>query len=475
MSKALNISDDEIRRQADYADRVRELLLNSFPSRKPLAFIHTYGCQGNVADSERIMGMLSQMGYSFTEELSEADFVLYNTCAVREHAEDRVFGNVGILKKYKEENRNLIISLCGCMMQQEHIRDKIYKSYPYVDLVFGTQAIHRLPELLYRTMSTSKRVVCAPDENGGIAENIPVYRDRTAKAWLPIMYGCDNFCTYCVVPYVRGRERSREPEDVIAEAKDIIKAGYKEITLLGQNVNSYGKGNKSDMNFAGLLREINKLDGDFKIRFMTSHPKDCTRELIDTIAECDKVSKHLHLPFQSGNDRVLKAMNRHYDREKYLSLISYAKQKIPDLSLTSDVIVGFPGETYEEFLDTLSLIREVEFTSLFTFIFSARKGTKAAEMPDPVSREEKGRWFKELIDLQESIAAKRTASMNGKTYTVLVEGEAKNKDGFLAGRTDSNIVVEFPKPDNAGSLIGTYRSVKITQALNWVLKGELIK
>ncbi len=475
MSKALNISDDEIRRQADYADRVRELLLNSFPSRKPLAFIHTYGCQGNVADSERIMGMLSQMGYSFTEELSEADFVLYNTCAVREHAEDRVFGNVGILKKYKEENRNLIISLCGCMMQQEHIRDKIYKSYPYVDLVFGTQAIHRLPELLYRTMSTSKRVVCAPDENGGIAENIPVYRDRTAKAWLPIMYGCDNFCTYCVVPYVRGRERSREPEDVIAEAKDIIKAGYKEITLLGQNVNSYGKGNKSDMNFAGLLREINKLDGDFKIRFMTSHPKDCTRELIDTIAECDKVSKHLHLPFQSGNDRVLKAMNRHYDREKYLSLISYAKQKIPDLSLTSDVIVGFPGETYEEFLDTLSLIKEVEFTSLFTFIFSARKGTKAAEMPDPVSREEKGRWFKELIDLQESIAAKRTASMNGKTYTVLVEGEAKNKDGFLAGRTDSNIVVEFPKPDNAGSLIGTYRSVKITQALNWVLKGELIK
>ena len=475
MSKALNISDDEIRRQADYADRVRELLLNSFPSRKPLAFIHTYGCQGNVADSERIMGMLSQMGYSFTEELSEADFVLYNTCAVREHAEDRVFGNVGILKKYKEENRNLIISLRGCMMQQEHIRDKIYKSYPYVDLVFGTQAIHRLPELLYRTMSTSKRVVCAPDENGGIAENIPVYRDRTAKAWLPIMYGCDNFCTYCVVPYVRGRERSREPEDVIAEAKDIIKAGYKEITLLGQNVNSYGKGNKSDMNFAGLLREINKLDGDFKIRFMTSHPKDCTRELIDTIAECDKVSKHLHLPFQSGNDRVLKAMNRHYDREKYLSLISYAKQKIPDLSLTSDVIVGFPGETYEEFLDTLSLIREVEFTSLFTFIFSARKGTKAAEMPDPVSREEKGRWFKELIDLQESIAAKRTASMNGKTYTVLVEGEAKNKDGFLAGRTDSNIVVEFPKPDNAGSLIGTYRSVKITQALNWVLKGELIK
>lgn len=473
MSKNLNITDREIKKQADYSERVRELLISSFSSSTPKAYIHTYGCQGNVADSERIMGMLKEMGYEFTESLEDADFVLYNTCAVREHAEDRVFGNVGILKKYKEENRNLIIALCGCMMQQEHIREKIYKSYPYVDLVFGTHAVHRLPELLYKTLSTSKRVVCAPDENGSIAENIPVYRDRTAKAWLPIMYGCDNFCTYCIVPFVRGRERSREPEDIIAEAKEIIKAGYKEITLLGQNVNSYGKGNLSPMNFAGLLREINGLEGDFKIRFMTSHPKDCTRELIDTIAQCDKVSKHLHLPFQSGNDRVLKAMNRHYDREKYMSLINYAKEKIPDLSLTSDVIVGFPGETYEEFKDTLSLIKDVEFTSLFTFIYSARKGTKAAELPDPVSREEKGRWFKELLDVQEEIAARRTAEMNGKTYKVLVEGDAKSRKGYLAGRTDSNIVVEFPAPENAEELIGTYQSVKITEALNWVLRGQL--
>lgn len=473
MSVNLNVSDEEKARQREYAEKVQELLAQSFPDRAPKAFIHTYGCQGNVADSERIMGMLGSMGYEFCSELSQADFVLYNTCAVREHAEDRVFGNVGILKKYKEENQNLITALCGCMMQQQHVRDKIYKSYPYVDIVFGTNVVYRLPELLYKRMSTKKRVVCAPDKTGEIAEDVPVYRDKSVKAWLPIMYGCDNFCTYCIVPYVRGRERSREPEQVIAEAKQIIAQGYKEITLLGQNVNSYGKNNKSDMNFAGLLREINALDGEFCIRFMTSHPKDCTKELIDTIAECDKVSKHIHLPFQSGNDRVLKAMNRHYDRAKYLELINYAKERIPDLSLTSDVIVGFPGETYEEFLDTVSLIKEVEFTSLFTFIFSARKGTKAAEMPDPVSREEKGRWFKELCDAQEEIAAKRTALMKGNTYEVLIEGESKNKAGWLSGRTDSNIIIEFPATKEQFSLIGTYQNVLVTESLNWILRGEL--
>ena len=473
MSKQLQLTDSEIELQKEYLQKVRAVLSARFYDRTPKAYIHTYGCQGNVADSERIMGMLREMGYGFTEDLSEADFVLYNTCAVREHAEDRVFGNVGILKKYKEENHNLIIALCGCMMQQQHIRDKIYKSYPYVDLVFGTYVIHRLPELVYKTISGKKRVVCADEGNGAIAENTPVYRDKSVKAWLPIMYGCDNFCTYCIVPYVRGRERSREPEQIIAEAKDIISKGYKEITLLGQNVNSFGKNNKSDMNFAGLLREIHALDGEFKIRFMTSHPKDCTKELIDTIAECGKVSKHLHLPFQSGNDRVLKAMNRHYDRKKYLELVNYAKEKIPDLSLTSDVIVGFPGETYEEFKDTLSLIKEVEFTSLFTFIYSARKGTKAAEMPDPVSREEKGKWFQELLDVQEEIAARRTASMNGKVFNVLVEGGSKNKEGWLSGRTDANIIIEFPATDEQKNVIGTYQNIKVTEALNWILRGEL--
>lgn len=474
MSKDTNVSKEELKKQADYTDKVKAVLAAKYYENPPKAYIHTYGCQGNVSDSERIMGMLRSMGYEFTEELSEADFVLYNTCAVREHAEDRVFGNVGILKKYKEENRNMIIALCGCMMQQEHIREKIYKSYPYVDLVFGTHANYRLPELLYKTLCGKKRVVCAPDMKGEIAEDIPVFRDKDIKAWLPIMYGCDNFCTYCIVPYVRGRERSREPEKIIEEAKEIISQGYKEITLLGQNVNSFGKNNESKMNFAQLLRAINALDGDFKIRFMTSHPKDCTKELIDAIAECDKVAKHLHLPFQSGNDRVLKAMNRHYDRKKYLELINYAKEKMPDISLTSDVIVGFPGETYEEFKDTVSLIKEVEFTSLFTFIFSARKGTKAAEMPDPVSREEKGKWFKELCDVQEEIAARRTAQMKGKIYSVLVEGYSKNKDGYLSGRTDGNIIIEFLETDNANELIGTFCNVKVNESLNWILRGELV-
>ncbi len=473
MSINNNVSQEQLKIQADFSQKVKAILSAKYYNRAPKAYIHTYGCQGNVSDSERIMGLLKEMGYEFTDSLESADFVLYNTCAVREHAEDRVFGNVGNLKKYKEENRDMIIALCGCMMQQEHIREKIHKSYPYVDLVFGTHANYRLPELIYKKLSGGRRVVCAPEENGEIAENIPVYRDKSVKAWLPVMYGCDNFCTYCIVPYVRGRERSREPEDIINEAKEIISQGYKEITLLGQNVNSYGKNNKSDMNFASLLKEINKLDGEFKIRFMTSHPKDCTKELIDAVAQCDKVAKHIHLPFQSGNDRVLKAMNRHYDREKYLELINYAKSKIPDVSLTSDVIVGFPGETYEEFKDTLSLIKEVGFTSLFTFIFSPRKGTKAAEMPDPVPAEEKSRWFKELCTVQEEIAASRTALMKGKTYGVLVEGFSKNKEGYLSGRTDGNIIIEFPFSENPESIIGTFQNVTVTQSLNWILRGKL--
>ena len=439
MSEKYNVSKEEKIRQAEFADKVKTVLAAEFYECSPKAFIHTYGCQGNVSDSERIMGMLKEMGYEFTNDASKADLILYNTCAVREHAEDRVFGNVGAVKKYKKDNPHLIIALCGCMMQQEHIRNKIYSSYPFVDLVFGTHAVTSL-------------------------------RDRGIKALLPIMYGCDNFCTYCIVPYVRGRERSREPQAVLNEAEDIIANGYKDITLLGQNVNSYGKNNVSDMNFAGLLREVANLDGDFWVRFMTSHPKDCTKELIDVMAENDKIAKHLHLPFQSGNDRVLKAMNRHYDRKKYLELINYAKEKIPGLSLTSDVIVGFPGETYEEFKDTLSLIKEVEFTSLFTFIYSPREGTKAASMEDPVTKDEKSRWFKELCDLQESIASKRTAKMKDNIYKVLVESESKNHPGMLSGRTEGNIIIEF---SGDSSLIGSFRNVKVTEPLNWILKGEL--
>lgn len=472
MAKKSIISEEELARQHRFAEEVKSVLQAKYYDAPPKAFIHTYGCQGNVADSERIRGLLCAVGYVPTESIEEADLILYNTCAIREHAEDRVFGNIGAIKRYKTAKPDLIIALCGCMMQQAHVREKIYKSYPFVNLVFGTHAMHLLPELLLKTLQGGKRVVCAPEDAAEIAEGLPVRRDRGVKAWLPIMYGCDNFCTYCVVPYVRGRERSREPEEVLREARQIIAAGYKEITLLGQNVNSYGKNNQNPMNFSQLLRELNALDGDFKIRFMTSHPKDCTYELLDTIAECDKVSKHLHLPFQSGNDRVLGEMNRRYTRAHYLELINYAKKKIPDLSLTSDVIVGFPGETYEEFQDTLSLIREVEFTSLFTFIFSPRKGTKAETMPDPVSHAEKAKWMGELLKTQEEIAARRTAAMLGKTYRVLVEGVSKSDEALLSGRTDGNVVIEFPA-DTA--LVGTYQDVTVTDTRSWQVAGELQK
>ena len=464
--------NEKIQKQFNIADEVAELLLLRH-GNTPKAFIHTYGCQGNVADSERIKGMLSKMGYTMTEEKEDADLILYNTCAIREHAEDRVFGNVGAIKKLKQSNPNLIIALCGCMMQQEHIRNKIYNSYPFVDIVFGTHNQYTVPEIFKAYLLKGKRFFADMTETNEIVEGMPALRDNSAKAWLPIMYGCDNFCSYCVVPYVRGRERSRNSADIIAEFKQIIAEGYKDITLLGQNVNSYGKGLDEDINFSKLLRQLNELDGEFTIRFMTSHPKDCTKELIDTIAECEKLSKHIHLPVQSGNNRILKEMNRHYDREKYLELISYAKEKIEGLSLTSDIIVGFPGETYEEFCDTLSLVKEVGYTSLFTFIFSSRKGTKASLMDDPVSYDEKNKWFKELCDLQEAIASEHSANMKGKTYRVLCEGKSKTLDGYLAGRTDGNVIIEFPSENE--DLIGKFCHVKVTEPLNWLVRGELTK
>ncbi len=463
----ISVSGDELQRQREFTALVSDIVKHRFESA-PKAFVHTYGCQGNVADGERLKGMLEQMGYVMTDALEEADLVLYNTCAIREHAEDRVFGNVGALKNIKAEKRDMKILLCGCMMQQERVAKKIRTSYPFVDIVFGTHVIHKLPEFLYRSLSAGKKIYELPDEDGVIVEDMPLHRDSDFKAWIPIMYGCNNFCTYCIVPYVRGRERSRDPEIIIAEAKELVANGYKEITLLGQNVNSYGKYPDYGCNFSQLLRELNSIEGDFIIRFMTSHPKDCTHELLETMAECEKVAKHLHLPFQSGSNRVLDAMNRRYTREKYLGLLEYAYSLMPSLSVTSDVIVGFPGETYEEFRETVTLVEEANFTSMFTFIFSPREGTKAATMPDPVSREEKGKWFRELLDAQEKVAAERTASMVGKTYRVLCESVSKG--GLIEGRTDGNIIIEFPADE---SVIGSFRKVKVTESLTWILRGEL--
>lgn len=470
--KTAVVDKAELEKQKQYSVKVGSVISARY-EQKPLACVITYGCQQNVADSEKIKGMLEQMGYGFTQDRLKAKLIIFNTCAVREHAEDRVFGNVGSLKSYKRENPDVVIALCGCMMQQKHIADKIKQSYPFVDLVFGTHVVHCLPELLYRALTGRRRVFETPDMDGEIAEGLPVKRDNDAKAWLPIMYGCNNFCTYCIVPYVRGRERSRASEDIINEFKQLVRDGYKEITLLGQNVNSYGKDLIPQVTFAELLRQLNDLDGDFRIRFMTSHPKDCTKELIEVMAECDKVAEHLHLPFQSGSNRVLKAMNRHYTREQYLELINYARQLMGDeLSITSDIIVGFPGETYDEFKETLSLVEEVKATSLFTFIYSRRKGTPAAEMDDPIPAEEKSRWFKELTDLQEKISASQMALHKGKTYKCYVYGKGKLGDNYIAARNDGNLIIEFEGDE---SLIGSFQTIKVTEPLTFVMRGELVK
>lgn len=471
-AKTAVVSAGELEEQKQYVSKVHATV-SALYNEKPKACVITYGCQQNVADSEKIKGMLELMGYDFTDDRFEAKLIIFNTCAVREHAEDRVFGNVGALKNYKRENPDAVLALCGCMMQQQHIADKIKKSYPFVDLVFGTHVIHRLPELLYKTLTGKKRIFEIPDTDGMIAEGIPVKRDSDAKAWLPIMYGCNNFCSYCIVPYVRGRERSREKAEIIKEFKELVSQGYKEITLLGQNVNSYGKDLTPRVSFAELLRELNALDGDFRVRFMTSHPKDCTKELIETMASCDKVAQHLHLPFQSGSNRVLEAMNRHYTREQYLELIRYARKLMGDeLSVTSDVIVGFPGETYEEFKETLSLVEEIKATSLFTFIYSPRKGTPAAEMDDPVPASEKSKWFKELIDLQEKISAEQMALHKGKIYKCYVYGKGKLADNYVAARNDGNLIIEFEGDE---SLIGTFQNIKVIEPLTFVMRGEIVK
>ena len=407
MKKDIFVSEKELDEQKAFSGKAKAIILQRFGSVTPKAFVHTYGCQGNVADSEHIKGMLIEMGYEMCDDVNEADFILYNTCAIREHAEDRVFGNVGAIKKLKKEKPTLIIALCGCMMQQEHIAEKIKNSYPFVNLVFGTHVTHKLPEFVYKVLTLKKRVFCIDDSEGVIAEGLPSFRDSGENAWLPIMYGCNNFCSYCIVPHVRGRERSREPAVIMQEAKSLISEGYKKITLLGQNVNSYGKGCDFNTSFSDLVRMIDSIEGDFEFDFMTSHPRDCTFELIDVLAESKHFCGHLHLPVQSGNNRILKEMNRHYTREHYLELVNYAKSKMPDVDLTTDIIVGFPGETYEEFLDTVSLVKEVKYGSMFTFIYSARKGTPAASMPDPFTKAEKTKWFMELLKVQDEIASEK--------------------------------------------------------------------
>lgn len=468
-SKKFKIPELELDKQKEFNNQVKTILDTRFSISNPKAYVHTYGCMGNVADGEVIKGMLCKMGYEITETLLEADLVLYNTCAIREHAEDRVFGNVGELKKYKKQKPELIIALCGCMMQQQRVAQKLHKSYPFVDLVFGTHVVYKLPEFIYRVLSYGKRVYDITESEGNIVEGLPLRRDRSFKASVPIVYGCNNFCTYCIVPYVKGRERSRDFDVVVNEVKDLIADGYKEITLLGQNVNSYNKSLDESKRFPALLKTLSELEGDFIIRFMTSHPRDCTKELIEVMAGSEKIAKHLHLPFQSGNNEVLKIMNRHYNIEKYLELIEYAYELMPEISITSDIIVGFPGETYEQFKDTLKVVEKVRYSTLFTFIFSAREGTKAFDMPDPISRKEKGAWFKELTDLQEKIAGEKNSQSKDKIFRVLVDSKSDDT-GKLTGRTEGSINIAF---DGDESLIGNFVNVKATNPRTWVIEGEL--
>ncbi|MCR4638679.1 tRNA (N6-isopentenyl adenosine(37)-C2)-methylthiotransferase MiaB [Ruminococcus sp.] len=435
------------------------------------AYIRSFGCQLNVSDGEKIKGLLKKMGYGFTEDEHEADLIILNTCAVRESAEDRVFGIVGSMKKLKELKPSLIIGIAGCMTAQSHIAEKIKKSYPQVDLVLGTSAISALPKLLLEALRGAG-FSADITEYDDFSETVEQVRDSSFKASVPIMFGCNNFCTYCIVPYVRGRERSRRPEDIVGEVKQLVSQGYKEIMLLGQNVNSYGNDLDGKCSFPQLLRELNKIDGDFWIRFMSSHPKDASKELIDAIFDCEKAAKHLHLPVQSGSSAVLERMNRRYTVEKYLGIVDEIRRRDPDFSLTTDIIVGFPDETDEEFRETLDLMKRVRYDNIYSFIYSKRSGTKAAEMPDSISDEEKGQRMRELLEVQREVSTEHYKRFIGRTMRVLADGVSKKKDGWLTGKSSEFIIVEF---EGDSSLIGQFVDVEITDAMNWAVSGHIKK
>ncbi|MCL2221423.1 MAG: tRNA (N6-isopentenyl adenosine(37)-C2)-methylthiotransferase MiaB [Oscillospiraceae bacterium] len=460
-------------RQIAIMQEMREASLSL--AARPLGYVDTYGCQQNESDSEKLRGMLVEMGYGITKDENAADVAILNTCAVRKKAETRVLGNVGALIHTKTANPAQIIVFCGCLAAVPETVETIRESYKHVDLVFPPSQIWRFPEFLERTKNEKKRVFIDDDESGEIHEGLPLHRDNAVRAWLPIMYGCDNYCSYCIVPYVRGRERSRDASVILDEARALVASGCKDITLLGQNVNSYvrqGDGPLVSSDFPNLIRAINEIDGEFLIRFMTSHPKDASYELFQAMAECDKAARHIHLPFQAGSNRILKAMNRGYTKESYLEKIAMAKELMPDIVLTSDVIVGFPGESEADFYDTLDLIKKADFDAMFTFIFSKRPGTPAAEFPDNISREEKQTWFEQLVDLQNEISERKHESYIGKSVRILVDGEAPGEKYPLRARTNGGRLVHLL---DAPELIGQFAEATITHCNNWSLFGEVNK
>ena len=454
----------EIQEQYEYMKKVKE---NN--SGKTLKYsIYTMGCQLNENDSEKISGMLEEMGYSKTEDLSISDLVIFNTCCVRENAEDKLFGKIGEMKKQKEKN-NTIIAIGGCMMQEEHIVEKLHKSYPFVDIIFGTHTLHKLPEDIYKILVKRKRIDDIMDIDGEVYEGLPIKRNDDIKASVTIMYGCNNFCSYCIVPYVRGRERSRKPEDILNEIKELAKEGYKEITLLGQNVNSYDGGN--GYKFSDLLYDVNKIEGIQRIRFVSPHPKDFTDDVIQAIATCNKICKIVHLPLQSGSSNVLKVMNRKYTKEQYLELAKKMQEQIPGIVFSTDIIVGFPGETEEDFEDTLDVVRKIKFEQVYMFIYSRRVGTPADKMENQIPDEIKHKRFDKLKELVESQIEDNNKKYVGTIQKVLVEGKSKNNPNMLTGRTDTNKVVNFEGDEK---LIHKIIDLKIVSEHMWYLKGELL-
>ena len=470
-------TSNEIKLQEEYIKKVKKINQN-----KNLKYtILTMGCQLNENDSEKLCGMLERMGYTKTEKQNDADLALFNTCCVRENAEDKLFGKLGELKRLKEQ-KEIIIAIGGCMMQEKHITDKIKESYPFVDILFGTHTLHKFPEDLYKVIEEKRKLEDILDIDGKIYEGLPIKRDSKIKASVTIMNGCNNFCSYCIVPYVRGRERSRQPRDIIEEVKKLAKEGYKEITLLGQNVNSYLRVEREKNipfeeyqgvnSFATLLRAINKINGIERIRFISPHPKDFTDDVIEAIADCEKVCKLVHLPLQSGNTKVLKEMNRKYTKEQYLNLVEKMKNKIPNLTLSTDIIVGFPGETDEEFEDTLEVVEKVRFEQVYMFIYSRRVGTPGDKMQNQIPEDIKHKRFDKLKALVESQIEENNKKYIGTTQKILVEGESKNNSNMLSGRTESNKVVIF---EGSKELIDKIINIKIISQHMWYLKGEILK
>ena len=472
------LPDAEMQKQNEYIAKIRDLVLGAKETTGEVkyAFVQTFGCQQNEADSEKIAGMCLSMGYEICSEPALADLIMVNTCAVREHAEQKALSIIGQYKHLKAAKPDMLIGVCGCMVTQEHRKENIKHSYPYVDFVLGTSSLHRLPELIYTKMKKGKRLYCPEEKEYLVAEGLPIYRESSYRAWVSIMYGCNNFCTYCIGPYVRGRERSRRPEDIIAEVKGLVEAGYKDITLLGQNVNSYGKDAKSDdgeiYDFADLLRDIDKIEGDYHIRFMTSHPKDASKKLIDVIADSKHVAHQFHLPMQSGSDRILKAMNRHYDREKYLSTVTYLRERVPDVTISSDIIVGFPGETDEDFEATLDMLRKVRFDMTYSFIYSPRKDTPAAAMECQIPDAIKGERMNRLLETQNEIALEKNKPLENKILRVLCDGKSKNNENVYSGRTEGNKIVLF---DGNESDTGKFVDILITRAETFALYGAKIE